>query len=189
MESFDRKKEILMSITNIDAMEIKQDPIEILEQRSVCSPDACVVELTVNVHGEIIKAYGTAMRSPGDRSDNRVGELLAFSRAYENLGAKLRRRGNGLVTHNEKIAQQRPLQRRKAQEWRAQQRIRVVYVSANDENEQRQAITRLREQEGSWAPSLRERASGNRGKKIKNPKKKWSQREPRSTRHEPGDCV
>lgn len=89
--------------------------------RSLSTRNACIVEITVMVQDQILTARGTSRRNPEDKHVPAYGQLLAYSRACESLAAKLERRGNGLLSHIEHIALQRPEQLRRSAEWHAAQ--------------------------------------------------------------------
>lgn len=50
-----------------------------------------------------IEVTGSSRRAPGDKPDPETGELLALSRAYAKLAAKLEKRANGRVNHAAEI--------------------------------------------------------------------------------------
>jgi len=62
---------------------------------------------TVTFYEEEIVGEGVAKKSGKDRNDDYVGENLALGRALEHLTAKVMRRANGKVKHNDDMKQQR----------------------------------------------------------------------------------
>lgn len=89
--------------------------------RSLSTRNACITEITVVVQDQVLTARGTSRRNPEDKHVPAYGQLLAYARACESLAAKLERRGNGLLSHIEHIALQRPDQLKKSAEWHAVQ--------------------------------------------------------------------
>ena len=86
---------------------------------SLSTRNACITEISVMVQDQLVTARGTSRRNPEDKHVPAYGQLLAYSRAFQSLAAKLERRGEGLLLHLEHIAVQRPAQLKKAAEWRA----------------------------------------------------------------------
>ena len=79
--------------------------------------DAAVATVTCLVEGQLVTATGSSRRSPDDKFDKRIATLLAYSRAYDSLAAKLKRRSEGYIKHNENISLQRPEQIEKNVKW------------------------------------------------------------------------
>jgi len=65
------------------------------------------VHHNVTYYEEEIVGEGVTKRSGKDRNDDYVGENLALGRALEHLTAKVMRRANGKVKHNDDMKQQR----------------------------------------------------------------------------------
>ena len=64
-------------------------------------------EHTVTYYDENVVGEGIAKRTSKDRNDEYVGQNLALARALESLAAKVMRRANGKVRHNDDMKLQR----------------------------------------------------------------------------------
>lgn len=139
---------ILQAVTDpvSDAPGVSSLPIDIFKVESLCSRDACIVHMEVLLDGDVVVVSGTSRRYPGDKPDDRVAYLLAYSRAFESLTHKIAKRAKGLVRHNDNMRDQKPEQRIKSQAYHA----RIAGISSTDDRVQRRVIRDIRDQEGSW---------------------------------------
>lgn len=126
--------------------------VEVVSVKSLCSRDACITEVEALIQGQLVVAQGTSRRNPEDKHVPEIAKLLASGRALQSVARKLQRRADGLMVHQEKIAQQRPLQLEKSAAWHKERR-RLIALS-NDPNDKvrREALRQLRINEGSWDP-------------------------------------
>lgn len=80
--------------------------------RPVRSNRATIVEVVAHLNKEeSITVTGEALRHPTDRNDEELADLLAYGRAFESLGRKLTKRADGLVRHNDYIAEMKKRQK------------------------------------------------------------------------------
>lgn len=81
--------------------------------RPVRSNRATIVEVIAYLNKEeSITVTGEALRHPTDRNDEELADMLAYGRAFESLGRKLTKRADGLVRHNDYIAEMKKRQRK-----------------------------------------------------------------------------
>lgn len=81
-----------------------QNTLEVVVQSQVTSQrdhslaQICVGYMDPNGGEDILfDGYGSSSRDNEDKPNAEIGELLALSRALENVSAKIRKRANGLV--------------------------------------------------------------------------------------------
>lgn len=75
-----------------------------------------IVEIIAHLDGgETISAIGEALRHPNDKNDTELATLLANGRALEAMGKRLQRRANGLVRHNDYVAEQKEKKKKNPQ--------------------------------------------------------------------------
>lgn len=100
---------------------MQEQAFEILDELIVHSRDASIVQVVVEIAGNKETITGTSRRAPADKPDLDVATLLAYGRAYQQLGRKLLRRAEGMVDHADNIRAIRPVQIKRKQEWAARQ--------------------------------------------------------------------
>lgn len=67
---------------------------------------ATVVEALIYLpSGDTVLVSGEALRHPDDKNDHELATLLATGRALERAGKKLTKRADGLVRHNDYLAE------------------------------------------------------------------------------------
>lgn len=119
---------------------------EIVDIVTLVSDSASITEITAKVQNDLIKVTGTSRRSPGDKPNEKIGEMLSVARAHASLARTVERRARGLVEHYADMVEQRPLQREKSMQWTRN----IIKVASNDDRVQREAVRRQRISEGSW---------------------------------------
>jgi len=122
--------------------------VEILDVIQLVTDHASITEITAIVQRDLVKVTGTARRSPEDKPNRQIGQMLATARAYNALGRTVERRARGLVEHHADIKVQRPVQRLKSEIFKQ----RIAAVASADDNVQKAVIRQIREQEGTWVP-------------------------------------
>lgn len=140
---------IITNLSDEDITSFGIDPdsaIEILDVTTLVSDAAAITRIVAKIQNDLVEVTGTSRRSPTDKPNAKIGEMLATARAYKALGRNIERRANGLVEHVAQMREQRPEQIAKSQQWKRN----ILAVASNDDRVQRAAIAAARHAEGSW---------------------------------------
>lgn len=79
----------------------------------VGTPEATITKVAFVIDDVEIIVSGTSKRTPGDKDNPEAAILLAYGRAFETLGRKLQKKGNGLVKHADDVREYRQIQKAK----------------------------------------------------------------------------
>lgn len=152
----DMQERIALILETIGLGDDTESFFSISEINYLSTRDACIYSIEAIINGDHVSCTGTSRRCPGDRHDSRLGQMLALTRAFENLTKALQRRANGLVKHNDDIAAARPAQKANSRAYRET----IAKIASNDPKVQREAIRQIREKEGTFVPRQQTRSAG-----------------------------
>lgn len=150
---------LMTNVSDAELLAMGAEPtenVQVLEITELVTRDASITRIVAKVQRDIIIATGTARRSPTDKPNDHIGAMLATARAYQALSKRIERRARGLVEHVADIAVQRPIQRKKSEQWKTS----LMELASQDNRVQREVLRTLREKEGSWTPVQAAPASG-----------------------------
>jgi hypothetical protein len=90
--------------------------------------EATIVGVTFFLNDEEWIGEGTSKRNPVDNDSEEIANLLAYGRAFEQLGQRMLKRANGLIKHEDDMRAYKEMQKARSETHANKKKRREVEV-------------------------------------------------------------